>query len=360
MKKLGVMILSGIAIFSLVACNTKGAETKSEKNTGKSDLVSMKIDSGEYIVPQDEEATDSEGYLALNVTLTNETDKALDISSSDLMLYDEDDSKIESLRTYADEISKTSMLGFEKISAKKSKTGYIVFPVDKKAEYKLHFEPTVYDSDKEVKPIILDLDTSKYKDHSEDAIKAATAYIDEVFLAKENKEYDTMIVNDKEEAITTYDQNFTKGIKKQFYSYKPTDAEGISLAKVFRENAGKVNNVTYKISYFYPDSAVILVNVEGVTYKEMRDAVKDAEDQFKEANPDRRDYEQMQKDTEKAGFTKLPEIIAVTKPTSIDGYGDGFKMNLKKNDDDKWEVLTSGTGVNYDYLEQAFRADLSK
>lgn len=363
MKKLGLVLLSAVAIVSLAACGGTGSskkggeDSKSETKAAKSKIASISIDEGEYVIPQEEEVEDGEGFLALKVTIKNETDKSLDMSATDIMLYDEDDSKIESLSLYLDE-SKTPLLSYEKISGKKSKTGYVVFPVEKKGTYKLHFEPRIYEVEKEPKPIILDVDASKYKDHSEDAAKAVTAFVDEVFLATENEDYNKLVANDRDEAVKNFDENFNKAIKNKFYDYKVTDEEGLALAKVFREDNAKVATVKYEIASYFPDVAEVTVNMEGLSFKEMKDDMEAVNKEYYDAHRDQ-DYDERSKAAQKAELDKLPEIFKNTKPVSIDSYSDGFKVIIKKKED-KWEIQTKGSINYFDNLEQAFRGDISK
>ncbi|MGX7149735.1 DUF5105 domain-containing protein [Enterococcus ureasiticus] len=362
MKKFGLVFLSAIAIISLAACGGTGSSSKSgddnktSKKVSKSEIASISIDEGEYVVPKKENADEGEGFLALKVTIKNETDKSLDMSATDIMLYDKEDSKIEALSLYLDD-SKTPLLAYEKISGKKSKTGYIVFPVEKEAEYKLHFEPRIYDGKKEPKPIILDVDASEYKDHSDDAIKAATAFVDEVFLATENKEYNKLVANDRDEAVKNFDENFTKALKKQFYDYKVTDEEGLALAKVFREDNAKVATVEYEIASYFPDVAEVAVKVEGLSFKEMKDDMEAANKEYSEAHSDQ-EFDERSKAAQKAELDKLPEILKNSKPVSIDDYDD-YKVIMKKKDD-KWEIQTKGSINYFDSLEQAFRGNMYK
>ncbi|MBP2100178.1 DUF5105 domain-containing protein [Enterococcus rivorum] len=346
MKKIRVVFFAITAIALLAGCSTN----KKEK------VAAVTIDGGEYILPQDESTSEGEGFLALEVTLKNETSKSLDISKSDIMLYDEDDSKIEAIDVYPEEGSKTKFFSYEKLSGNKSKTGYVVFPVNKEEKYKLHFEPMIFDTEKEAEPIILEVDASKYKDHSKEVLKAATGFVDEVFLAKENKSYEKLVTNNKEEAIKNFDSNFTKNLKDKFYDYKPTEQEASAIAKVLRETNGKVGKVAYELFYFSPDMATVLVNVEAVTFKEMRSAMTEVQNKFSEQASDM-SFEEEMRLAEKAVVDQLPEIIKTTTPVEIDSYGDGFRMLLKKNGKGKWEVQTKGTTARFDSLEQPFRGD---
>lgn len=346
MKKWGFILLSVVAVIALAGCNTN----KKEK------VAELTIEGGEYILPRDESVSDGEGFLALELTLKNTTGKSLDIGMTDIMLYDESDSKIEAVNVYPEEGSKVKFFSYEKLSGNKSKTGYVVFPVNKDEKYKLHFEPVIFDVEKEAEPVIVDVDASAYKDHSKEILKAAAAFVDEVFLAKENKSYEKLVVNNKEEAIINFDSNFAKKLKDEFYDYKPTDAEANIIAKTLREVNGKKGQVDYELFYFSPDMATVLLNVKALTFKEMGSAITDVQDQFSDQAGEM-SFEEEMKLAEKAAVDKLPEIIKNTEPVEIDSYGEGFSMILKKDDKGKWEVQTKGTNARYDSLEQPFRGD---
>ncbi|MGL4698049.1 DUF5105 domain-containing protein [Enterococcus larvae] len=357
MRKLGLSFVSVAAVVLLAACNT-GDAGKTEK--GKSDVASIAIEEGEYIIPQasEAEASEGDGFLALKVKITNESDKSIDLASDDFMLYDEEDNKISLENFYMSETG-IKTLSYEKISAGKSKTGYIIFEVGKDEAYQLHYEPTIYEIDKELDPVVLDVNTGDYEDNSEEAVNAATAYIDEVFLATTNENYNKLVSNDRDAQISAFDSNFTKGLKNAFYYYKVTDDEASSVGKAFKEANGEVAEVTYEVTSYFPDSAEIAIKAEVLLFDEMEDEMDRIEEDFVESNNDL-DYEARWEGADKAVVAKLPELFKSSFPAEAESYSDSFKMVLKKKDD-KWEIQTkSSYSSYYDYLEEAFRGGLYK
>lgn len=361
MRKLGLSFISLSAVFLLAACNTSGDAGKTEKeNGGKSDVASITIEEGEYIIPQasEAEAAEGDGFLALKVKIKNESDKSIDLASDDFMLYDEEDNKI-SLEDFYMSDTGIKTLSYEKISAGKSKTGYIIFEVGKDEAYQLHYEPMIYELDKELDPVILDVNTGDYEDNSEDAVDAATAFIDEVFLATTNEDYNTLVSNDRDAQVSTFDSNFAKGIKNAFYYYKVTDEEASSLGKAFKQANGEVAEITYKIMSYFPDSAELAIKANVLSFDEMEDEIERIQEDYVDTNTEQ-DYDARWEGADKAVVAKLPELFKTAFPVEAESYSDAFKLVLKKKDD-KWEIQTkSSYSSNYDYLEEAFRGGLYK
>lgn len=346
MKKISVLLVSFVTLLSLTACGSS------------KDVASIVVEEGEYIIPNEDEADSGDDYLALKVKITNESDKSIDLAQSDFSLYDEDDNKI-SLEDFYMSDTGIETLSYEKISAGKSKTGYIMFPVEKDAQYQLHYEPTIFELDKELAPVTLDVDTSQFEDHSEESLKAVNAYIDEVFLATTNEDYNSLVVNDRDEMVTNFDNNFGKGIKRLFYYYKVTDEAAAALAKTFREDNGKVADVSYEVATFYPDMAEIAIVPTVIDFNELEDDIEKIQEDYAENHPDEK-YESRYSNADKAVVKKLPELLEKTSPVELEGYRGAFQVTLKKKDD-KWEIQTkSSYSSDYDSLEEAFRGNLYK
>lgn len=127
---------------------------------------------------------------------------------------------------------------------------------------------------------------------------------------------------------------------------------------LYDEDNAKVATVEYEITSYFPDVAEVTVNVEALSFKEMRDDMEAANDEYYDANRDQ-DFSERNKAAQKAVLDKLPEIFKNTKPVSIDNYSDGFKVVMKKKED-KWEIQTKGSMNYFDSFEQAFRGDISK
>ena len=365
MKKLRLAFMVCSVFFVLAACGGKAATSEKDEKAGKTDVASIVISKGEYIIPDDKEVSEDEGYLALEVTVKNESKKSLNVSSGDISLYDENDSKVEPASVYSEDES-FKLLGHDNLSADKSKTGYLVFKVDQDSQYELHFEPQYYDvenMDKEIKDVVLKIDTAEYKDTTEEPSAALTAFIDEVFLAKENEKYDTVVANNKEATAESFDEEFTKALSNFFSDYEPTNEELHQLVESFKTSNGKVAEVDQKLLSVYPNSATIQVKPKALSFDNMDDEVESLMDKYIEENKDKEysDYQAVYVDAEKYLLENLPEVFSVASPTELDTYGDGYRIQLKKTDD-KWEVDTVKSSSNnyYEYLEEAFRGGLYK
>ena len=154
------LFLSVLVVF-LTGCSfTKKA---SENGVSGNNDVDVKIKGGTYVLPNDE-SSDSK-YLALNVEIKNKSDKKLRLSEGDITLYNSDDEKIKPLNVY-DSNDKFKTMSFEQVSKNKSISGYVVFEVDPKEKYELHYSPLYTDIDaKEKEDVTIKVDAAKYPDN---------------------------------------------------------------------------------------------------------------------------------------------------------------------------------------------------
>ena len=171
------LFLSVLVVF-LTGCSfTKKA---SENGVSGNNDVDVKIKGGTYVLPNDE-SSDSK-YLALNVEIKNKSDKKLRLSEGDITLYNSDDEKIKPLNVY-DSNDKFKTMSFEQVSKNKSISGYVVFEVDPKEKYELHYSPLYTDIDaKEKEDVTIKVDAAKYPDNVEKIEELAKQYVDQVFL----------------------------------------------------------------------------------------------------------------------------------------------------------------------------------
>lgn len=124
----GLLTLS--SVFVLTACGGKD-----EKNaTTTKDGLQVKIVDGEYITNEDLKTSSSnKGYLALEVKLKNTGDKSVTYGEDNFTLYtgkDEDEESIEPSQVY-DSLDHFKTISYGKVSKGRSKTGYLVYEVDK-------------------------------------------------------------------------------------------------------------------------------------------------------------------------------------------------------------------------------------
>lgn len=347
----------------LTACGMGGVKTSKDGQTGESKIAEIAIKSGEFIILEDELAEEGKGYLALEIAVKNKSKKSLHISNSDISLYDEEGDMIELADAYPPEDT-IKLLNYDKIAADKSKTGYIIFEVNRGSEYELHFEPEYYDiesSDENIKEIVLQVDTKKYADNTKESIPAATAFVDMAFLSRDNEEYDKLILNSKEETIKAFNDKFVKAFANEFTDYTPTEEELNKLVETFKTENGKVAEVEYEMVSYFPDSAIVLVKPKVLSFDNMEDMLETVSDKYIDEymNGDSVDYDKLYLDVEKYLLDHMPEVFAGSSIVEADEYEEGYQIMLKKKDG-KWEVNTSSSGGNYEYeyLEEAFRGGM--
>ncbi len=366
MKKVKIFVVLLLSIILLGACKGSNNGTKDGENVSSGNSVAtVKVKDATYVVPKctDQYDPDSdEGYLAINIELKNTSKESLDITRSDFSLYDKNDDKVSQENFYTDD-SSFKTFEYDKLSKEKSKTGYVVFKINKKQKYELHYEPAFYDvgSSKKPKEIVLKLDTSKYKDESSKVTDVAKAYVNTILLNKDDENYDKLIANNKEKEKETFTKPFMSALKNDFDYYDPTTEELTKIIAEFQKKNGEVAQVDYQVESYYPDAAVIIVKPKVITFEELDDEGKAVVNKFIDENKDKDydDYDQVYKDAEKYLIDHYTEIFKNASATEVSNYDDGYKISLKKIES-KWEVNTSTASSNYSFtsLLEAFRGGL--
>ena len=355
-KMLGATILC--SIFLLSACWGNGkSNSETGKETASNKTATVEIENGTYIVPEGETPTEDTRYLALNIKIKNTGKETLSISSDDINLYDEDDNKISQVDDYSDS-ENFKKLSYESISGNKNTKGYVIFKVDREKKYELHYAPVTY-SDEKQKDIQLDVIAKDYKDHSSDVTKLTEEFVNAVFLNKKSEEESKNLANNLEEEHDSFNKTFSQSLSRDFYNYKPSDAELMKTIDAFEAvNAKKAKN-TYSIKSYYPESATVYIKTETIHFDSLdTEAIVD---DFITKNEDKySDYEKAQTEGEKYLLEQLPTTFdSASVSTNDSPSGEGYELHLTKKDD-KWTVDTSKSSKNYgfDSLKQAFMGDL--
>lgn len=298
MKKIFTSLSLVLAASALVACNSAAKQSADGEAAGNGDLE-VRVKNGMYILPPDESTEGN--YLALNLEIKNTGSKKLEISKTDVTLYNSDDEKTESLDVY-DSNDKFKSLGFESLSEGKTTTGYVVFEVDSKDEsYELHYSPFVYNLDKkDTKDMVIKIDPSKYPDDKEKVAELAKDYITSVFLngeatggstnvsakpdkpeivslgssnkeekeekedTKKQSESDWTLANDLEKERSEFTKNFIDKFGREFMNYQPSEAELRTFVEAYIKANAKRAKITYTVKEFFPDSATIYVRPETI------------------------------------------------------------------------------------------------
>ncbi|CAM3595621.1 hypothetical protein HMPREF9378_1176 [Streptococcus sanguinis SK1 = NCTC 7863] len=375
------LFLSVLVVF-LTGCSfTKKA---SENGVSGNNDVDVKIKGGTYVLPNDE-SSDSK-YLALNVEIKNKSDKKLRLSEGDITLYNSDDEKIKPLNVY-DSNDKFKTMSFEQVSKNKSISGYVVFEVDSKEKYELHYSPLYTDIDaKEKEDVTIKVDAAKYPDNVEKIEDLAKQYVDQVFLngadsanagnvsnnnpnsatltpladkkddKKKNKDADKgdefVLGGDLAKAKSDFTKAFTTQFGEEFTYYKPSEAELRTFVDAYAKANAKRAKISYQVKSFFPESAIVYVRPETIGLENIRtyDLISKFADEHK---ADYSNYNDAYSAAEKYILEQAPsQFDSIPLVTSKYMENEGYELKLVKKNG-KWVVDTSDS-IGYKSLVRAF------
>lgn len=375
------LFLSVLVVF-LTGCSfTKKA---SENGVSGNNDVDVKIKGGTYVLPNDE-SSDSK-YLALNVEIKNKSDKKLRLSEEDITLYNSDDEKIKPLNVY-DSNDKFKTMSFEQVSKNKSISGYVVFEVDSKEKYELHYSPLYTDIDaKEKEDVTIKVDAAKYPDNVEKIEDLAKQYVDQVFLngadsanagnvsnnnpnsatltpladkkddKKKNKDADKgdefVLGGDLAKAKSDFTKAFTTQFGEEFTYYKPSEAELRTFVDAYAKANAKRAKISYQVKSFFPESAIVYVRPETIGLENIRtyDLISKFADEHK---ADYSNYNDAYSAAEKYILEQAPsQFDSIPLVTSKYMENEGYELKLVKKNG-KWVVDTSDS-IGYKSLVRAF------
>ena len=375
------LFLSVLVVF-LTGCSfTKKA---SENGVSGNNDVDVKIKGGTYVLPNDE-SSDSK-YLALNVEIKNKSDKKLRLSEGDITLYNSDDEKIKPLNVY-DSNDKFKTMSFEQVSKNKSISGYVVFEVDSKEKYELHYSPLYTDIDaKEKEDVTIKVDAAKYPDNVEKIEDLAKQYVDQVFLngadsanagnvsnnnpnsatltpladkkddKKKNKDADKgdefVLGGDLAKAKSDFTKAFTTQFGEEFTYYKPSEAELRTFVDAYAKANAKRAKISHQVKSFFPESAIVYVRPETIGLENIRtyDLISKFADEHK---ADYSNYNDAYSAAEKYILEQAPsQFDSIPLVTSKYMENEGYELKLVKKNG-KWVVDTSDS-IGYKSLVRAF------
>lgn len=357
----------------------------SENGVSGNNDVDVKIKGGTYVLPNDE-SSDSK-YLALNVEIKNKSNKKLRLSEGDITLYNSDDEKIKPLNVY-DSNDKFKTMSFEQVSKNKSISGYVVFEVDPKEKYELHYSTLYTDIDaKEKEDVTIKVDAAKYPDNVEKIEELAKQYVDQVFLngadsanagnvsnnnpnsatvtpladkkedkKKKDKDADKgdefVLGGDLAKDKSAFTKAFTTQFGEEFTYYKPSEAELRTFLDAYAKANAKRAKISYQVKSFFPESAIVYVRPETIGLENIRtyDLISKFADEHKADYSNSNDaYSAAEKYILEQAPSQFDSIPLVTSKYM---ENEGYELKLVKKSG-KWVVDTSDSN-GYKSLVRAF------
>lgn len=323
-KKFVFLILICFAI--IVAGCSKKEEAES---AGKSKAIEASIEDASYFIAEMDEGSASDedtGLLAVEMKVKNLTDSGLDVfPSRSFKLYD-GDQEIDANSDATYELgSETGSIG-----AKKSKNLKVAFTVEKDKKYDLAIRTmSAKGEEEEVK---LKLDTSEYNqsfEKLEDPAKALTAYIETIYLDKENADYEKLVTADKAVLQDDAKKLFKEGLDRVFYDGVP-DKEIDKFYSGFQSALSEKAELNTETVSNIGDKAVVNLEYTALPLNDMSDMVRDYQEEYRDKNG----Y-----DNDKANayaMSKFDAMINKLEPKS----GSDYKIKMIQKDG-KWTIDSS-------------------
>ncbi|CAM4112165.1 methionine ABC transporter ATP-binding protein [Streptococcus penaeicida] len=383
-NKIGLGLLTLTSVLVLGACGGSSTNGK-DTSTTKSGLE-VKVLDGEYITSKDlTPSSSSKGFLALQVKLTNNGDESITYGQDNFTLATKDeDEDLEPENVY-DSLDHFKTLTYGKVSKGRSKTGYVVYEVDKKEKkYDLLIDAAPIGEDEE--EIKIPVNAAKYPDNSEKVKELAKTFVTQTFLdgsatvdgsdaeaasttggaqvellAKKksnNKDKEWKLANKADEDKATYMKAFIESAKSGWSYYQPSDSDAEKFAQQYITANSKRAQIETTIIDYLPTSAKVAIKPSIINFKDLdTDSLKN-EYIDKHKGDNFSDYDALYKDAEKYIFENVHtryDGAKIATPEYMDG--EGYEINLTRDTDTgEWTVDTSDDTGNYDYkqLVQAF------
>lgn len=336
-----------LSFFLFTACGSNQTSQNSGKKEASSKEATIKVVSGTYILQEGDSINDDEGYLALDVSIKNNSKDSMNIVQDDLNLYDKEGNKAANKDIYTSE-NDFRTLQIENLSGGKSTKGYVIFKVDKDKKYELHYAPVISDSDKKNKDIVVDVNAKDFKDSSDQVKKASEEYLHKAFLGKDTDKKSDLISNDLIQEHSEFNQKFSEELKKNFDSYVPSDDEINTLITKFEEANQKKAEVNYEVEALFPNKAIVSIKPTIISFDDV-DANSIGESFVEQNEGKYDDYDKAVQDGEKYLLQQLPTKFDQVTPRQPQYMPkDGYKLILTK-DKDRWKINTDSSNDNYQF-----------
>ena len=160
MKKIFKWTLFAVATLSLAACGisaqrqirSKQRQKKQRKSSASDSQVEVSLKGGQYIKPPVLNDSEDGTYLALQLEFKNVAKESINVSDSDITIYDAENNKVKLQSGIYDQTEAFQLLKSDQLAQDKKLTGYIVFPVEKGKKYEVQYERKTYSLIKKSKP----------------------------------------------------------------------------------------------------------------------------------------------------------------------------------------------------------------
>ena len=343
-SKLRGISLLFICMLVLSACSSssgsseKEKEEKKGKGSSKEFAVSI-VDASFVLLGKDdgvaEEGTEK-GILAVNFKLNNKSKESIRLSTrGGMKLYDGDEESNAISDAYNTDVG-IEYEGSGDLGAGKTKTVTGFFEVEKDKEYEIGIKAESEDYEKKIEEVILKVNTADYAesfDALQDPANALAAYIDSIYLDKDNSDYEKFVSADKAALQEEAKKVFKEKVKRNFVG-KLTDAEVDKLYATYKSTQSQKAEFKTVTSAKANGKAVVLLEFSTVSLRNIYQDLSDYQMEYREKT-NRYD----EKATKKYLLSKFDKVVNAQEVEE----GEDLKILLVEKDG-KWNVDSSEDG----------------
>lgn len=326
MKKLGALGLF-VLLLALVGCSSNAG--------GGKEKIEVSVESASFVLLDDSgETPNSESEknpLAVTLNVKNIADSTVSVSPySDILVFDGD-------QQLTLETSYSSKLGFDTMSngdigAGKTKKMTVLFSAEKNKPYEISVKPFMIDSGDEQKEVIVQIDTTEYAesfDNLNNPAKALAAYIETIYMDKENVDYEKFVTADKQAIQDKALKTFQDTLSKSFYNLDISTEEATKQYDIFKTALAQKATLDAVTTGNANGKAIVKLEYTSVPLTNLYDKVNDYRKEYLDNTGE---YDGKKRD--EYAYSKLDTIINSIEPK----HGER-SMNIEMVEKDgKWTI----------------------
>lgn len=331
-----------ICMLVLSACSSSSgtSEKKEKESAGKNKDLTVTIEDASFVLLGKDDGVAEEGTekgtLAVNFKLNNKSKDTIRLSPRDGMkLYDGEEESNAVTDAYNTDVGIEHDSSGD-LGAGKTKTVTGFFEVEKDKEYEIGIKPVSEDYDKKIKEITIKLNTADYTESFEalqDPANALAAYIDTIYLDRDNSNYEKLVSTDKAAVQEAAKKVFKEKIKRYFVG-KLTDEEVDKLYATYKSAQSQKAEFKTVTSAKANDKAVVLVEFSTVSLRNIYEDLSDYQYEYREKT---KNYDE--KATKKYLISKFDKIVNAQDVEE----DEDLKIHLVQ-EDGKWNINSSEDG----------------
>ncbi|WP_100330027.1 DUF5105 domain-containing protein [Bacillus xiapuensis] len=344
-KKWSLLAIVAVIMTALTAC---GGEKEGKASSADSNVMEASIKDASFILTGKDDGVSEDqqkGVLLVDIKVKNKSKSPINLSvHRNIKLYDGDEQLNPVTDLYIRDVD-LDMQPSSEIGAGKVKELTAAFEVEKDKKYEIGMQPLLADSAEETEEVKLMLDTKKYRDSYEklqEPAEALAAYIDTIYLGKENSDYEKLISADKAALAEEAKEVFKDHIERYAFSVDITDADAEKYYQSYRSALNQKAEITPKAIANANDKAVVQLEYAALSMESLSDKLSDLKKEYNDNN----EYDSEK--SEQYAFSKFDSII---NSLEADKAREPLKIKMMKKDG-KWTVDTSD--YNSEYLVNVF------